>query len=212
MRLFIAEAIRRVSSMAGAIEGYEHPDLVEEIFRKTVSFEPNEAWPEMANVSTVLDFGGACGQHYKQARLSAPDVRWAVVETPAMVARASELSTPNLRFFTSIAGAKEWLGDIDLVYSSGALQYTSDPENKITELCATSARRISWERLILSPSGTKSEKQLSLLGENGPGLMHHFRGKAVKFNRILIPIDRFIVAHGKYRLIDRGSDWFKFVR
>jgi len=198
--------------MTGAIEGYEHPDLVEEIFRKTVSFEPNEAWPEMADVSTVLDFGGACGQHYKQARLSAPDVRWAVVETPAMVARANELSTPNLRFLTSVAGAKEWLRDIDLAYSSRALQYTSDPESKIAELCETSARPILWERLILSPNGTKSEKKFSLLGENGPRLVLHFRRKAAKFNRVLTPVDRFIVVRGKYRLIDRGSDWFKFVK
>jgi hypothetical protein len=44
----------------------------------------------------VLDFGGACGLHYKQAQM--PDVRRAVVETPAMVTRAAEIATDKLRF------------------------------------------------------------------------------------------------------------------
>jgi hypothetical protein len=41
--------------------------------------------------------------HYKQA--CSPGVRWAVVENPAMVERASELSTEYLQFFASISNA-----------------------------------------------------------------------------------------------------------
>jgi hypothetical protein len=65
------------------LDGYEQPELVEVIFQKTKAYKPDSDWPEMAGVSSVLDFGGGCGIHYKQANL--PDVRWAVVETPAMV-------------------------------------------------------------------------------------------------------------------------------
>lgn len=48
---------------------------------------------------------------------------WAVVETPAMTARASELATDRLRFFTDIDGAAEWLGYVDVMHSNCALQY-----------------------------------------------------------------------------------------
>jgi hypothetical protein len=56
---------------------------------------------EIAVASSVLDFGGGCGIHYKQAK--SPDVRWAVVETRMMVDRASELATDKLKFFADIA-------------------------------------------------------------------------------------------------------------
>src|SRR5436190_21397150 len=83
------------------IEGYEHDQLVETIFQKTKAYKPEGGWPLMAGASAVLDFGGGCGLHYKLAQLQSPNVRWAVVETPAMVRRASELVTDRLRFFSN---------------------------------------------------------------------------------------------------------------
>src|SRR5690348_6103535 len=111
------------------LEGYEHPELIEVVFRKTQAYKPNGSWPEIAGARTVLDFGGGCGLHYKQASLS--DAQWAVVETPAMVERARELETDRLRFFTEIEDAAKWLGDIDIMHSNGAIQYTSNPLAKL---------------------------------------------------------------------------------
>ena len=92
------------------------PELIDVIFRKTVTYEPQVVGAEIADAKTVLDFGGGCGLHYKQARLL--DVKWAVVETSAMVARASEIQTGRLRFFTDIVSAANWLGDNDVMDST----------------------------------------------------------------------------------------------
>src|SRR5436190_4381167 len=97
--------VRRFVPPAETLEGYEQPELVEIVFQKTKAYHPQNDWSEIAGASAVLDFGGGCGVHYKQARL--PEVRWAVVETPAMAERARELATDRLRFFTSISEAAD---------------------------------------------------------------------------------------------------------
>ena len=79
-RQFAARLLRRFWAPTETLDGYEQPELVEVIFQKTIAYKPQNDWPEMAGVSSVLDFGGGCGLHYKQAR--SPTVRWAVVETP----------------------------------------------------------------------------------------------------------------------------------
>ena len=84
---------RKLAPPRQVIEGYEHDQLVETVFQKTKAFQPAGDWPLMAGVSSVLDFGGGCGLHYKLARLQSPNIRWAVAETPAMARRASELAT-----------------------------------------------------------------------------------------------------------------------
>src|SRR6266700_933030 len=106
MRQMLSSVKRRLFRPSETIEGYEQPELVDVIFRKTVAYIPQSEWPEMRGASSVLDFGGGCGLHYKQAR--SPLVRWAVVETPAMVERARELATVRLQFFTGISEAKDW--------------------------------------------------------------------------------------------------------
>lgn len=211
MRLIIAEVLRRVAAFSGVINGYEHPELADEIFRKTLTYEPTGPWPEMAGVSSVLDFGGACGQHYKQARITSPDIRWAVVETPAMVARASDLSTDKLKFFSSTEGAAEWLGEVEMAYSSGAMQYTPSPEDAARKICEVGAPKIRYERLVFS-SGTRTEQhdQFSLLGENGPASKRKFKGKAVKIKRVLVARSAFVAAHNGYRLDSEGDDWMQF--
>jgi phage gpG-like protein len=207
MRQFVAAALRRAVSLSGTLEGYEQPELVEEIFRKTKAYQPDGDWLGIPNVTTVLDFGGGCGIHYKRARSHA---KWAIVETPAMVERAGELATERLRFFTEISEAKKWLGDIDLMHSDGALQYALDPERTMGELCHTGARLMHWNRTALSQDVTERETQLSLLGENGPGAVRRFGGKAVKCVRTKIPERVFLEAHQGYTLTERGPDWFRF--
>jgi putative methyltransferase (TIGR04325 family) len=113
----------------------------------------------MMGASTVLDFGGACGLHYKLVSIQSPDIRWAVVETPAMVKRAAELATDKLQFFTSIDAAADWLGPVDVMHSNGALQYT--------QLCGLGAQTMVWDRVYLGERET--EIQVSHLANNGPG-------------------------------------------
>jgi putative methyltransferase (TIGR04325 family) len=187
------------------IEGYEHPDLIDVIFKKTIAYEPRGAWPEIDGAQTVLDFGGGCGLHYKQAKL--PNCRWAVVETPAMVMKAKELETRNLRFFTSISEAAIWLGQIDIMHSNGAIQCTPSPLDTLRELIETNPNRLLWYRLNF---GNGAENQVSRLADNGPGKAVNIKHKLVRYPVRGIPEDTFISAHAKFRLESRGIDWFRF--
>lgn len=210
MRQLIADLKRRFVRPSETLDGYDDPELVDVIFRKTQAYQPREAWPEIAGTSSVLDFGGGCGLHYKLARLECPDIRWAVVETPAMVERAHELSTDRLRFFTSIASAAEWLGPFDLMHSNSALQYAADPESALRQLCSLRANRMIWKRIALSDGCLERDVQLSLLGYNGPGVLPGIKEKNIRYIRTKIPEAMFLKAHAEYSLIERGSDWFRF--
>jgi putative methyltransferase (TIGR04325 family) len=188
------------------LRGYEHPELVETIFRKTMVYSPTKPWPEMKDANTVLDFGGGCGIHYKQA--DHQTVRWAVVETPAMVRRAKTLETYHLKFFTEINEAAAWLGPIDVMHSNGAVQYAPDPLSVVRRLCGLKARRMFWSRLFL---GDGTEVQLSRLQDNGPGKLSLPR-KKVAYSFTRIPKSDFISAHAGYQMTASGPDWFKFAR
>ena len=145
MRQLFTKIVRRLSPPSETIEGYAQPELIDVIFEKTKTYNPPQSeWLEIGGASTVLDFGGGCGIHYKQAR--SPTVRWAIVESPAMVERASELSTERLQFFTSISEAADWLGPIDLMHSNGALQYTPEGGGRRTRKGGGESHRGSKDR------------------------------------------------------------------
>jgi len=74
MRQLIGKVARRLVRPSETIDGYEQPDLVDVIFRKTLAYKPAGEWQEIAGARTVLDFGGACGRHYKDANSAL--VRW----------------------------------------------------------------------------------------------------------------------------------------
>lgn len=207
MRSIFAALSRRVFPPTETLEGYDQPELVDVIFRKTAAYDTHRDWPEIAGASTVLDFGGGCGLHYKQAR--SPTVRWAVVESPAMVERAKELSTKRLQFFTSISTAASWLGQIEVIHSDGALQYTPDPADTLKQLCELKAERMLWYRLLFS-SNPSREVQSSYLGDNGPGSLPRLREKIVLYDRTSISERAFLAAHDHYNLEARGPDWFAY--
>jgi len=211
MRHFISAVARRIFPPTETLEGYAQPELIEVIFQKTMAYDPRDNWPEMAGVSSVLDFGGGCGRHYKRAQRLSPSVRWAIVETPAMVERASVLSTDRLRFFNDISQAQQWLGAIDVMHSDSVLQYTADPEETLTQLCSLRAKRMIWERLSLSAANIERGVQSSLLGDNGPGFLPGLKEKLVRYTRIKIPEKVFLNAHQDHLLVERGPDWFRFV-
>jgi putative methyltransferase (TIGR04325 family) len=202
-------AIRdRFAMPTGMIDGYEHAELVEVVFQKTKAYRPDKPWPALAEASTVLDFGGGCGIHYKQA--NSPTVRWAVVETPAMVTRARELATDRLQFFTDISEAQRWLGDVDVMHSNGALQYSNDPVGVLKQLCAVKANTMLWTRLRLSEGTIERELQSSRLRDNGPGEIT-VEDKIVRYEMTRVPESEFLAAHASYELAERGKDWFHFL-
>lgn len=202
-------ALRRLMPMpATSISGYEHDELVETVFRKTAAYAAESAPLEIHGARTVLDFGGGCGVHYKEARSDA--VRWAVVETPAMARRASELQTDNLRFFTEIDAALAWLGPVDLMHSSGAVQYASDPIACVRQLCGIGAKILLWRRLWLN--GASPEQQKSRLLDNGPGRLPGALDKTVSYTRYPMRADQFMAAHFAYRLVssEKGTEGAAF--
>lgn len=200
----LIEKLARLIGPSETIDGYQHPELVDVHFRKTLAYRPLGKWRDTAGAATVLDFGGACGRHYKEAQSAT--VRWAVVDTPAMVARAKELSTDRLQFFTDISEAAEWLGPIDVMHSNGALQYTPDPSEVLHQLCGLRARKMLWYRLLL---GEGRDVQTSYLGDNGPGSIP-IKEKLIRYERAKIPETEFLAAHQGYSLSGRGPDWFTF--
>ena len=207
---------------------YQDPDLVEVVFAKTVALEDASlfSFPASAGLDQtvlgvayaasliadrplrVLDFGGACGFHHRVSGAALPHIatRWAIVETAAMAKRAAALATDSLQFFDRIPDAIDWLGDIDLMHSSGTLQCIGEPESVLTELCSIGARVLAWNRLSLSSGARVSVEQTSMLSENGPGPMPaNFVDRQVSYARTEIPVGDFLAAHSRYRLMWKFS-------
>jgi len=198
---------RRLFRPREVIEGYKSEELIETIYRKTVAFQPTGDWPLVANLAAVLDFGGGAGIHYKLARQQSPGIRWAVVETSAMVYRASELATDQLMFFDDIEKAADWLGSIDLIHSNGAIQYVDDPIGTVKALCAAArAAKMVWYRVPICDGAAKAEVQTSLLSDNGPGQMPTAKDKLVKYERHWISESAFVAAHEGYCSTEQGPD------
>ncbi len=121
----------------------------------------------------VLDFGGSVGIHFLLTIKAYPSVsvgKWAVVETAEMVARASELSGDRLKFFSDVEEAVFWLGSVDLLTSSGAIQYTPDPFVYLSKLLDTRAPVFALHRCALSlVDETFVAIQRTRLRDNGRG-------------------------------------------
>jgi putative methyltransferase (TIGR04325 family) len=219
--------VRRLKAMAASlarpIMDYEADTLTEFVYQKTLAF--NRATTLDLNMGSerllvavgmasagntpdvpcrVLDFGGACGAQHKLATLLFDDLpfRWAVVETPSMVRKASAFETPQLRFFEDIASASAWLGPIDLFNSNSVLQYLKDPLHTVRELLALSPKVVLWERLMLSEGPTHADKQRTMLFNHGPGAVPAgFRNRPVLNDIIRLSSTELLAAHEpRYRL------------
>ncbi len=121
----------------------------------------------------ILDFGGACGHHYFTTRALLGDsipLKWNVVETKAMVASARQFGNEHLRFFDSLPAAVDAMSGIDLLFSSGALQYVPDPIVMLRELLQCGAQQLFFTRVGLSISNQATVSvQVSNLSDIGPG-------------------------------------------
>jgi putative methyltransferase (TIGR04325 family) len=173
--------------------GYEMADLVEIVFRKTTIYRDNCDLQDNKSVTAaemmalfalglaygdrdqinVIDFGGACGAHFfrlKSLLNNSVPLRWHVVETQAMVSRAKELSNTELQFFDSLSAAAASFDHVDVVFSSGTLQYVSDPSKMLMELIACNGKYLALARLALAHGNYPIVSiQESRLSDNGPG-------------------------------------------
>jgi putative methyltransferase (TIGR04325 family) len=123
----------------------------------------------------VIDFGGGCGVHYflAQAQLGhRVDLRWHVVENPTMATMAASLEDGHVKFYDNLGEARADLGRVDLVLSSGALQYVAQPYASLQQLTACGASSLFLTRIGLSTESREFVTlQTSHLRDNGPGPM-----------------------------------------
>jgi putative methyltransferase (TIGR04325 family) len=161
------------------------------------------------DVLRVLDFGGACGAHFfvvKAALGHILNLRWHVVETPAMCDKARALQTDELQFFEHQEHAVAAMDGVDLVYCSGALQYAPDPPAALAELTSHKAQ---YFLLTRTPVATHNKTVITIqetpLGDNGPGpLPDGFDDIVIRYPMTLVPravIESTLGSH--YRLLLR---------
>ena len=186
------------SALALCKSGYEQNDLVSVVYEKTrlyrdlilsqhpfvseisslrtlVGLSLSSRCALRGNKLNVIDFGGACGAHYfiaKRVFGDGIDLRWHVVETPNMVSRAIGLEDGRLKFFDDLEKAKAGVDHVDLVFSSGALQYVPRPYEFLEGLTECKADNIFITRVGLSTLPKELVIiQRSHLRENGIGPM-----------------------------------------
>lgn len=182
------------SALAMCKNGYNETDLINVVYEKTKRYRDSITLDqpfvsEMASVRTliglglslrsnelnVVDFGGACGFHYFIARQTLGktiQLRWHVVETASMVAKAHALEDGQLRFFDDLQEATSCLGRVDLIFSSCAIQYVPDPYALLERLVGCGSKHLFLTRGALSPVAREMiciEK--ARLSDNGPGVM-----------------------------------------
>jgi putative methyltransferase (TIGR04325 family) len=174
--------------------GYETSELVDVVCRKTAIYRDQLASNGPARLAggdtlaligiglahrcsqpiiNVIDFGGACGAHYfllKSVLMDSVKLKWHVVETPAMVNRAAELETDELRFFGSITDAASGFDRVDMAFSSGTLQCVSNAKEALHELLKPRPQLVVLARLGLT-TGTRELVTIheTRLSNNGPG-------------------------------------------
>ena len=183
------------AAAACAGQGYEQARLVEVVRRKTEDYRDRMSLAGSMAVDavvarnllaiqsaargggvTVLDFGGACGTHYFQARSFFRGdlaLRWHVVETPAMAAAGrATFADGALAFHDDLASAVAAAGELDLVFSSSCLQYMPNPYDTLAQLVACRGRMLYVTRVAVSPDDHDLViVQRSRLSANGPGPM-----------------------------------------
>jgi putative methyltransferase (TIGR04325 family) len=121
----------------------------------------------------VIDFGGGGGYHYTLSNIAlGPNnhISWNVVETPMMSKEAKRLENEKLKFFDNIADAKNSLGDVDLVFTSSALQYCPNPLRFLQDLVEINAHHLFITRTpFIEGYNELITIQASQISSNGPG-------------------------------------------
>jgi putative methyltransferase (TIGR04325 family) len=196
---------------ASAGDAYEAADLVKVIVAKNLAYRQALAersvldLPALRTLAalgiggasptrtlSVLDFGGGGGTHYTIARAALGEnhpLKWAVVETAAMVRAAGPMCDGSLGFFDDIDAARGHLGGIDLVFTSGALHCCPEPLAFLERLVALKAPRLMITRTAFRDRpGTLYSVQQSRLSTNGPGpLPAQVADRVVHYPNVVVP-------------------------
>jgi putative methyltransferase (TIGR04325 family) len=184
-------------------DGYESSDLVEVVVEKNKRFNisiKNNPILDLGILRTiigiglvknksklsVIDFGGAGGFHYTIAKIALGNetvLNWSVVETTAMMKKAKQLENNELKFYDSIDLAQKELVNVDLVFTSGALQCCPNPTESLEQLININAKYIFITRTAFNNSTSEIiSTQISNLSENGVGpLPIGYKNKKLKY-------------------------------
>ena len=177
------------AALAAIGAGYDDSLLAEVIaFKTDRPWSLNEALPEAvlnaitavavaaASVTArplrVIDFGGGCGTHrFAVARALGLNVRWAIVETPAMVEQARKIARGRFSAYSDLRSALTAIGGADLIFASGSVQYTPRPDQTLRDLAGAGARHLVLARFPLWRGATTVGIQRSMLSGNGIGAL-----------------------------------------
>ncbi len=153
---------------------------------------------EMSSPVHVLDFGGGGGNLFHAARNLMPkkEFNWVVVETSELVKRIVDRSGDSkfifgksqLSFVSSINDALSEIINVDVVIAASALQYISDPYEKLINLIKIGPKVIHISRMPFIDTGhLLSFNQITRLSENGPSIHEAFNTSDLVTNIVYIP-------------------------
>jgi len=191
------------------VSAYQSNDLVSVVFKKTKIYQKELQLAEyvdfapttinsltsvlFANLSkkteiiNIIDFGGTCGVHYYQIRKCLDKnikLNYCVVETSAMVDKAKSISNDELTFTNNLENAiKKYDNSIDLLHTSGTLQYTDKPYKYLENIFKCNAKYILFNRMSMTTGDYDViSVQSSMLSHNGIGkLPNGFTDRIVKY-------------------------------
>jgi len=189
-------------------EAYEDADIVKVVVEKNIIYKQRIEKDTIFDLGTlrtltalglsktssslnVMDFGGGGGYHHTVASNAFREIdslKWNVVETTAMANEAQRIADKNLKFFDSITDAKNDLGLVDLVFTSGALHYCPEPLYFLKELIGVKAKYLYITRTGFTESREQiAHIQQSFLSTNGPGpLPSGFKDRAVYYPNVFV--------------------------
>lgn len=155
----------------------------------------------------VLDVGGSFGAHGMISAKVFPEfpLTWAVVESPAFAKVAGPVETNSLRVFSNTEDAVDWLGGgVDLVHSSGTLQYLEDPDEAARDLASVGAPFMLWQRTAFAHKDRVVVVQTSRLSDNGMGpLPPEFKDRTVAYPATYVTEHELLAACEGYRVVLR---------
>jgi putative methyltransferase (TIGR04325 family) len=155
----------------------------------------------------VFDLGGGGGTHYHVTRkLIDSDIKlkWAVLETPSMVAESEVISNQELSFFSEYSPAISFLESIDVALASSVFQYLDDPIKQLIKFIDLNADVIFITRTALTEDdSTLKVMQKSRLKDNGPGpLPENFEDSEIQYPLTVVGKELFIkTLSEKYKIV-----------
>lgn len=219
-----------LSECSGSL-GYEDPELIKAIVEETKEYllSLNESHYVSADQTilhtflpfplvtenkkmNVLDVGGSSGMHYfpiKKILGHDYKLKWHVAETKSLSEAARIFENEELKFFDNIHDAARSLDNIDIIVSSGAIQYCPDPRIMLKEMVNSGARFILLSRLSLTLSDHDIiSVQKSLLSQNSfEKLPNGYIDKIIKYPHTnIVERDFHNIIQDKYKIKVKFED------